>query len=138
MSPGVIRLLKYALVGGATFLFDLVLLYLLTDVFHIQYLLSAGIAFVIAVSINYAISRKLVFSETKRAVGVGYGAYIVIALIGLVAVVAGMALLVEVLQVQYLFARVSIALFVGIWNYSTNLFLNFKVAGIHKERKSAE
>ena len=125
------RFFKYSAVGGSTFLFDLGLLFLLTDIFHFNYILSAGGAFLIAVSINYFISRRLVFLGTKRPLQSGYAFFIVIAGIGALAVMALMALFVGVFHWPTLLSRVAIAGVVGIWNYLTNLYLNFKVAGEH-------
>ena len=40
-----------------------------------------------------------------------------------------MGLLVTYVGLQYIFARVVVAIFVGIGNYVANLFITFKVAG---------
>lgn len=125
------RFLKYASIGVSTFLFDLFLLYFLTDVLLINYLISTGLAFVIAISINYFFSRKFVFSKTVRKVDTGYYIFVMTAVLGLFFVVLLMAILVESLKLDYLIARVIVAGIVGIYNYLVNLFLNFKVAGNH-------
>ncbi len=124
-----IRFLTYASIGLSTFLFDLLLLYVLTDVFGVQYLFAAGVAFLIAVSANYLISRIYVFKGTERALGSGYINFLLIAGTGLAFVVGSMHVLVEVLGVHYLFARVSVAGITGLFNYLMNLYVNFKVAG---------
>lgn len=127
--PAAIRFIKYSTVGAGTFLFDLALLYILTDVLHIHYLYSAGIAFLIAVSLNFILSRKYVFKGSARSTQVGYINFILIALIGLGMVVGGMYVLVSVFSVSYVVARVFLAGLTGIWNYLMNLYVNFKVAG---------
>ena len=53
------------------------------------------------------------------------------ALVGMGLSMGGMYVLVSVSGFYYIYARVSIAAFVGIWNYLMNLHLNFKVAGKH-------
>ena len=124
-----IRFIKYSTVGFSTFLFDLVLLYVLIDVFDVHYLYSAGIAFLIAVSLNFIVSRKYVFKGSARSAKVSYVNFILIASIGLAMVVGGMYVLVSVLSVSYVVARVFVAGLTGIWNYLMNLYVNFKVAG---------
>lgn len=127
--PAAIRFFKYSTVGLGTFLFDLALLYVLTDIFSIHYLYSAGIAFLIAVSINFVISRRFVFKGSARSAKVGYLNFILIAVMGLGLVVGGMYVLVSVFSVSYVAARVFVAGLTGIWNYLMNLYVNFQVAG---------
>jgi putative flippase GtrA len=129
MHKGLVRFLKYASVGGSTFLFDLFLLYLLIDYFNIYYVLATAMAFGVAVSINYFLSRRFVFKGSLRSVHEGYGIFISIALVGLCTVTGLMVLFVEVFHMHYLPARVITASIVGLWNYLMNLYVNFKVAG---------
>ncbi len=123
------RFLKYSTVGVSTFCLDLFLLFILTDFFLWNYVISAGVAFTLAVSVNYYFSRRFVFRGTLRSAGEGYAVFLGIAGTGLVAVMVLMGVFVEVLHLNYLFSRVIIAGVVGIWNYFMNLYVNFKVAG---------
>lgn len=126
-----VRFLRYMGVGGSTFAFDLVLLFALTEYAHIPYYVATPGAFLIAVSINYLVSRRVVFRGTKRALGHGYLYFIGFALLGAAGTTLGVAGLVTAFGLHYLYARVLVACVVGIGNYLANLFLNFKVAGIH-------
>lgn len=126
---GISRFLKYSLIGGATFAFDLLLLALLKESLGFHYLLSAAVAFAVAVSINYVISRSVVFKGTLRPFRSGYLIFAGVAGISLVAVTILMAICVEALGFDYLFARLMVACLVGLWSYLMNLFVNFKVAG---------
>lgn len=126
-KKGIIRALKYFSVGASTFLFDLLLLFIFVDYFGMGEVGAAGIAFLIAVTINYFISRKFVFAETERKAMSGYMIFIGFAGLGFVAVTSLMYLCVEVLEYNYLVSRIIIAAFVGIWNYLNNLYFNFKV-----------
>lgn len=130
-SPSIRRFIRYASVGVSTFLFDLALLVAFTELLHIPYYIGTPIAFLIAVSINYAVSRTHVFRGTERSVHHGYLYFIGFALLGALAATAGTALLVTVLSIQYLVARVLVAGATGMANYLLNLHLNFKVAGHH-------
>lgn len=123
------RFFRYSIVGTSTFALDLTLLYFLTDVLGVYYVLSAGIAFMIAVSVNYFLARKHVFAQTSRAFESGYVLFLVIAGVGLLLVMALMYLAVDVLGFGYITSRVVIAGQVGLWTYGMNLYVNFKVAG---------
>lgn len=122
------RFLKYSSIASFTFLLDLLLLYVLTDVFGIHYLISAALAFVMAVSINYAVSRQWVFKETTREAKRGYVYFILISLGSLLVITGAMYLFVDVFGVHYMVARVLIGALVGGMGYLVNLFFNFKVA----------
>lgn len=129
MPKAIVRFLKYASVGGSTFVLDLSLLYLLIDYCQVHYLYATPAAFAVAVSVNYFISRRFVFKGTLRSVHAGYGIFLLIAFVGMGAVTGLMAVFVEILKMHYLPSRIIIAGIVGIWNYLMNLYVNFKVAG---------
>ncbi len=131
MSPGIVRFLKYSTVGASTFVLDLLLLYVFTDLWGIGYVLAAGVAFVIAVSINYFLSRRFVFKQTTRNHQTGYTNFLGIALGGMLLVMGGMYVCVSLLELNYLLSRIAIAAVTGFWNYLLNLFVNFQVAGKH-------
>ena len=57
-----IQMFRYAIVGWTVFAIDIVLLYVLTEFAGVYYLLSATIAFAIALTIDYIITVKWVFS----------------------------------------------------------------------------
>lgn len=125
------RFLKYTLVGGSTFAFDLLLIYLMTEFLGIPYWASTAIGFVIAVSVNYFVSRRFVFKGTERKVHHGYVYFISVAGGGAFLVTAAVAGLVATFALHYLVARVLVACVMGMANYLFNLHFNFKVAGHH-------
>ena len=128
---GVLRFARYSSVGVGTFLLDLALLFILTDWMHVQYVVATGIAFFFAVSLNYFISRKTVFRGSERSLKSGYFNFIIFALVGMITSMLGMYILVSVFALYYIYARIIVAGFVGMWNYLMNLYVNFKVAGKH-------
>lgn len=130
-SPALHRFLRYALVGGGTFGFDLILLYVVTEYLGVPYYLATAGAFLIAVSMNYFISRRFVFRGTERSLHRGYAYFITIALLGAALTTAGVALLVTYAGLYYMVARVLVAFVVGTINYLSNLFFNFRVVGMH-------
>ncbi|WP_320169297.1 GtrA family protein [Maridesulfovibrio sp.] len=130
-SKGLARFLRYGCVGGGTFLLDLGLLYIFTSCLGLSPVIAAGPTFLIAVSINYLISRKMVFKGSSRPLKHGYLGFLLIAGTGLVIVTGGMLILVNFLHWQYLISRVAVSLITGMWNYLLNLYVNFRVAGRH-------
>lgn len=116
-------------VGLVTFALDLALLSLFIDVFHLYYVVAAGVAFVIATSLNYVISRRYVFTGSERGVRSGYLLFLLIGGVGVLIITTLMYVLVDVFAFHYLISRILIAGVVGWWNYLMNLHVNFKVAG---------
>lgn len=131
MPRGLARFVKYSSVGCSTFAFDLVLLYLLIDYAQVPYIYATALAFLVAISIHYVVSRRYVFQGTLRQAHSGYAIFVVIAFGGLLLVTGGMYVMVEYAHVQPLLARVAVAGVVGFWNYLMNLYVNFRVAGLH-------
>ena len=130
-KKGIFRFLKYSSVGVSTFLFDLLLLYCLVTFLSVNYMIATGLAFFVAVSMNYFISRRYIFSKTNTFFKKGYFTFILFALFGISLTVSGMYILVSILGVYYLLARCFMSSCVGIINYLSNLYLNFKVSGNH-------
>lgn len=130
-AKGVKRFAKYTAVGGTTFLFDLALIWALVELFSLQYPLATALGFIVAVSINYFISRRLVFRGTAREIHHGYLYFIGLAGGGALIVTGAVSLLVSLFALHYLVARVLIACVMGTANYLLNLHFNFKVVGLH-------
>jgi putative flippase GtrA len=131
ITPAFRRFLRYAIVGVSTLCFDLVLLYGATEFLHVPYYIATFGSFLIAVSINYFISRAHVFKGTDRAIHHGYAYFIGVAIIGALLTTALVTALVTYVHLYYLLARVLVAGIIGIGNYLFNLHVNFKVAGKH-------
>ena len=129
MPRGIVRFIRYSTVGVSTFLFDLLLLGIFIDILSINYLVATGVAFLCAVSVNYAISRVWVFRGTERTLGRGYIYFIQIALLGAGVTVGVMWFITTFTALHYMLARIAVAGVVGMWNYTMNLFVNFRVAG---------
>jgi len=120
------QFLRYTVTASSTFVLDLTLLWVLTQFFGIYYLVSAALAFSIAISINYVTCRNYAFGGSSRNYVGGYIRFIGIALAGVVMVVLSMRTLVESFAIPYLLARIIVGTFIGMWNYTMNAFWNFR------------
>lgn len=61
--PAVKQFVRFAAVGIISFAVDWLLLVALTDLLHIDYLISTSISFLVSVALNYALSMKYVFEH---------------------------------------------------------------------------
>lgn len=88
-------------------------------------------AFLIAVSINYTISRHFVFRGTERSVEMGYFNMLAAAAFGAFVTMSLTVGVVKLTGIEAMLARLPVAAMVGIGNYLFNLYINFRVAGRH-------
>lgn len=110
--------IRYAAVGGIAFVVDFFLLGFLTEWCGLHYLVSATIAFVAGLTVNYTLCLLWVFSyrnlNDKR---LEFILFSVVGLGGLVLTYILMAVLTPVLHGQYLWAKAIAACFVLLWNF---------------------
>lgn len=128
-KKAILRFAKYSATGIITFFFDLSLLFIFTDLLNIHYILSAIIAFIVALSINYQISKRYVFYGSLRSDLAGYIFFLLIGLVGIIIITISLYVFVDILHLHYITSRIIIASVVGIWNYLMNLYVNFRIAG---------
>jgi putative flippase GtrA len=118
---------RYLVVGGVAFCADFGLLYLLTSQAGVQYLISAAIAFLFGLAINYALSRIWVFN--KRVMSNGSLEFLVFSVIGVVGLgfnEAMMWAMHELLHLHYLMAKVVSAAVVLLWNFGARKLMLFR------------
>lgn len=81
ISRNIMPFARYFVVGGAAFIADSGVIYVLTEIFSIYYLTSAAIGFVIGVVVNYLLSILWVFDNRKLENN--YWAFTIFAFIGI-------------------------------------------------------
>jgi putative flippase GtrA len=122
-----VRFARYSLVGISTFLFDIVLLYVLVEYASFSVIAATILAFSAGVTLNYLVSRRFVFRETARPFVRGYAYFVLVTLGSLSVITLGMYVLVGYLSLQYLFARVCVGGVAGFCTYFINLRYNFAI-----------
>ena len=119
------KIVNFGLVGVVATAIEYVLLIILKEIFKIDVLIASGIAVTISLLFNYILSIKYVFidkkemSKTKEMAG-----FFITALIGLGINQLMMYVLVDMVNIYYLFAKVVSTGTVMIWNFvSRHVFL---------------
>ena len=114
----IIQFFRYCFVGGLAFLVDYGLLYLLSDKFRLHYLLSASIAFIAGLVVNYLISTFWVFSESKyEDKRKEFAIFAFIGVIGLGLTEGLMWLFTDLVGLHYLLSKLITAALVLLWNF---------------------
>jgi len=118
---------KYALGGGVSFVADFFILFLLTSFFHIHYLASAAIAYVLGSAVHYVLSVLFVFSSRRlenRSIE-----FILFALIGVIGLGMNEGIMwffTEKIGFYYLYSKLIATFFVFFWNFSSRKYILFR------------
>ncbi|HKX23880.1 MAG TPA: GtrA family protein [Candidatus Saccharimonadales bacterium] len=112
------QFIKYFGVALVGLVVDFGTLVVLHDVVHAHYLVAAAGGFIAGLAVNYALSSKYVFKNSKlKSRTLEFVMFGVVGLIGLGVLSLSMWLLVSVLGVQYLIAKCLATVGVYIWNF---------------------
>ncbi len=121
------RLFKYFIGGGVSVVTDFSLLWFLTSILHVFYLISGTISFVAATTTGYFFHRNLTFKGTTRKNLEGYVYFFVTGILGVIINVSLLALFVEVFHFYYLVAKVFTGAIEGTFHLCTSFFVTFKM-----------
>ncbi|MCL1799532.1 MAG: GtrA family protein [Eggerthellaceae bacterium] len=120
------QIMKFSVVGVIAFLIDYGLMILLTEVFHVDYLVSATVSFTVAVVFNYLASMRYVFKHKeglsrKRE----FIIFVVLSVIGLGLNDLFMWIGVSLFGIDYRITKIAATFIVTIWNFTTRkIFLD--------------
>ena len=120
------QFIKFGVVGAIATVIDFGLLIFLTEVFHINYLISATVAFTAAVIFNYLASMRYVFTHKEElSRRKEFIIFVVLSVIGLLINNGCMWLGVELFAIDYRITKVVATAIVVMWNFITRkIFLD--------------
>lgn len=126
MNRLIAQIVKFGAVGVVAFVIDYGLLVFLTEVFGVDYLISATVSFTVAVVFNYAASMRYVFAHKE---GLSrrreFVIFVVLSVIGLVINNVCLWLGVDLLGIDYRVSKIVVTAIVMVWNFVTRkLFLD--------------
>lgn len=128
MKKLIAQFMKFGVVGVIAFCIDYGILALLTEVFGVNYLVSATISFTVSVVFNYVASMRYVFTHkegmSKRR---EFIIFVVLSVIGLGINNLCMWAGVELFGIHYLITKIGATAIVMVWNFVTRK--NFLDAG---------
>ncbi len=122
-----IQTFRYAIAGGTAFAVDFSALFILTEYAGINYLISAAIAFIMGLIVNYIMSITWVF--TKRIFASKRNEFMIFTLIGLVGLVLNelfMWYFTEEMYFHYLVSKLIAVVLVFWWNFLGKKFILFR------------
>ena len=115
-----IQIFKFGIVGGIAFIIDYLSLIICKEVFHLNILFSAAIAFTISVIYNYIASVKWVFDVNKeKNEKTNFIIFIVLSIVGLIITEIIMWLGSDVMGISYLIVKIVATAIVMVFNFIT-------------------
>jgi len=122
-----IQMFRYLFVGGAAFIVDFLSLFVLTDFFGIYYLISAAIAFILGLIVNYMLSISWVFNKRKlNKRHIEFGVFALIGIVGLGLNEVFIWFFTQDLQIYYLMSKILAAVIILFWNFFARKFILFR------------
>ena len=113
------QLLRFGIVGFIAFLIDYGILYFLTDIVGINYLVSSAISFSVSVIFNYIASIAFVFDTGHKQTYKDVILFLVLSLIGLGINQLLMYVGVDKIHINYLIVKIGATAVVMIFNFIT-------------------
>jgi len=117
---------KYAKVGIAIALLELLVLFVFVDLLHIFYLLAVTIAFILSTILGFIFQKKFTFCNRKKCVFRQYTKYLTIYFFGLIINLILVGFIVSILNVWYLFAQIIANFILFYWYFFANKHFTFK------------
>lgn len=122
---------KYIISGGTAAGVDLVLLYILTDIVGLWYLLSAILAFIAAYFVSFYLQKFWTFRDNSRQrIYQQMTLYLIVGLTNLSINTFGMYILVDKLKVMYILAQIIMGALIAISSFLIYKFIIFKKQNI--------
>jgi len=123
---GVIQFFKFAIVGIINTIINMSVLFILTEYFHIYYIISAIFAFIVAVTNSFILNKVWTFKESKGKAIKRYLKFFTVSIIAFLINVSILYSLTEFFNVYYLISQI-IGISVSLWvNFLGNKLWTFK------------
>lgn len=122
----VVQIVRFLIVGVVSAIFDLLLFILLNDYYQINYLVAGFISTLLAILLNYYISKKWVFNSGKYSSRVEFMAFMVFSGIGVVLNSILIWLFVEYMLLEPTPSKILAIGLVAIFNFITKKMFVFK------------
>lgn len=125
------QLLRFLITGGIAFSVNISVLYSLTSILGVYYLVSTVIAFLASFSVSFLIQKFWTFQDaSKDNLHVQLSLYLTLQVINLFLNAALMYAFVEYLHIWYIFSQVIIALGLAVISFFVNKTYIFKAPSI--------
>ena len=116
VNKGLLQYFRYLMCGGVATVTDISILFFLTHIFHINYLVAAAGAFLTGIIVNYSLNTILVFKSSGE-VKKEFPIFAIIGIGGLIWTEIILWILVDKLNIYIMFAKMVSIVLVLQWNF---------------------
>ena len=113
-----LQFFRFIFVGGTAFVIDFSIYFILIEFVHLNYLISAAIAFFISVLANYYLSTSWVFNQSQienRAVE--FNIFLAISIVGLIFTEILLYIFTDMCSINPLWSKILASILVLFWNF---------------------
>ncbi|MCF7859010.1 MAG: GtrA family protein [Candidatus Cloacimonetes bacterium] len=122
-----IQLFRYSFVGGIAFIVDISSLYLLTEFAQIYYLISAALAFLLGLTVNYILSILWIFRlRVFQSRSLEFTIFTIIGILGLILNEIIIWFSTEQLKLYYLYSKLISTFIVYFWNFFARKYILYR------------
>ena len=119
-----VQLFRYLIVGGLAFVVDFIVLFLLVNYLSVNYLVAAGISFLLGLLANYLLSISWVFNqEAKSSISQSVLIFVITGVVGLGINEVFMFTFTHLVGLQYLLSKIFTVPIVLLWNFLSRRYL---------------
>ena len=124
----VIQFFRYLFIGGIATIVDWSILFILTEFIFIHYLLSAIIAFIAGLIINFILSKLFVFksNEVSMNLTIEFTIYSIIGIVGLSITELIIFIFTNYIELYYMLSKMIATIIVLFWNYIARKLIIYK------------
>jgi len=120
-------IIKYIISGGTAAVIQLSLLYILTDIVGLWYIISSSIAFVAALLTSFFLQKFWTFRDDgMNRIKKQFAIYFFIGIVNFMLNPTLLYIAVDLLRIWYLFGQITVSLLLAIGSYIINKFITFK------------
>lgn len=129
-----VQFIRYGIVAIIAFLIDFGLLFFFTQYWHIHYLISATLSFLVSLIFNYILSIKWAFSrQSSYNYTTEFVLFLIIALVGLIFNDLIIWLLTEKFEVFYLLSKLVSTVAVFFWSFVARRYLFYQTISTYSK-----
>ena len=119
-----IQFFRYLFVGGIAAVVNIGMLYVLTDIAGIHYIISNIVSFILGLLVNYILSKKFVFQDdVSMSKGKEFLLYAIIGVLGLGIDTLFIWVFTSLLSLYYMISKLISTAIVFIWNFGARKVL---------------
>ncbi len=121
-----VQLFRYLWVGGISFIIDYISLFIFTEYLHINYLISAAIAFILGLTTNYQLSTIWVFNNSR--LNNKFTEFTIFSIIGIIGLGLNEIIIYicsEYLNLYYMISKLISTAVVFFWNFMGRKYILF-------------